>query len=71
MVATLSFSLYLVHKEIVHLDQTWLPTLTAHRDAKATAIYIASCMAAASLLYLCVERPFMRLRDRGIDNPAL
>jgi hypothetical protein len=28
------------------------------------AVYAVVCMTAASILYLCVERPFLLLRDR-------
>jgi peptidoglycan/LPS O-acetylase OafA/YrhL len=68
LLATLAFSLYLIHKEIVHLDRIYLPSLTKGRDATATLTYGASCIAAAGLLYLCIERPFMLLRDRQEDR---
>jgi peptidoglycan/LPS O-acetylase OafA/YrhL len=64
LLATLAFSLYLTHKEIVHLDRIYLPSLTKGRDPVATLTYGVTCTAAAGLLYLCIERPFMVLRDR-------
>jgi peptidoglycan/LPS O-acetylase OafA/YrhL len=64
LLATLAFSLYLSHKEIAHLDRIYLPSLTQRRDAAAMLTYAVSCIAAAGLLYLSVERPFMVLRDR-------
>ncbi|WP_263382795.1 acyltransferase family protein [Granulicella arctica] len=62
-VATLAFGLYLIHKEIVHLDQHVFPNLTADPNAKATLLYAVTCLLAAALLHLSVERPFMQLRD--------
>ena len=62
-VATLAFSLYLSHKAVVHLvgmrlpeswsDQWWVLPIDA-----------AACLGFAAMLYLCVERPCLRLRDR-------
>jgi peptidoglycan/LPS O-acetylase OafA/YrhL len=64
LLATLAFSLYLTHKEIAHLDRIYLPSLTKGRDPVAMLTYGLTCIAAAGLLYLCIERPFMVLRDR-------
>jgi peptidoglycan/LPS O-acetylase OafA/YrhL len=64
LVAMLAFSLYLIHKEIVHLDQRYLASLTAERDGRAMLVYGVSCMVAAGMLYVGVERPFLMLRDR-------
>jgi peptidoglycan/LPS O-acetylase OafA/YrhL len=64
LLATLAFSLYLTHKEMVHVVQGWLPGATAERDLKAMGIYVLACLAGAGVLYLGVERPFLRLRER-------
>jgi hypothetical protein len=64
LLATLAFSLYLTHKEIAHLDQLYLPSLMAGRGIEAVLIIAVSCVAAGSLLCLCIELPFMQLRDR-------
>jgi peptidoglycan/LPS O-acetylase OafA/YrhL len=64
LLATLAFCLYLTHKEIVHLDRIYLPSLTKGRDPVAMLTYGVTCTAAAGFLYLCIERPFMVLRDR-------
>ena len=69
LLATLAFSLYLIHKEIVHLDRRFFPVLTAGRDAKAMLVYGISCVVAAAILHLGVERPFLQLRDRA-ERPA-
>jgi peptidoglycan/LPS O-acetylase OafA/YrhL len=63
VLAALAFSLYLTHKAVVHMDQTYFPSLTAERGLKAITVYLATCLAAAGLLHLVIERPFMQLRD--------
>ena len=64
LVATLAFSLYLTHKEIVHLTRHALPTLTEDNTWHALPIYAVACLAGAAILYLAIERPFLQLRDR-------
>ena len=66
LVATLAFSLYLTHKEVMHLDRQFLPGMESRGVVLTLLIYAITCMAAAAVLYLCVERPFMMLRDRGM-----
>lgn len=63
LIATLAFSLYLTHKEVVHLDRLFLPLLTDEPGFTSLCLYAATCLTAAVLLYVCIERPFMRLRD--------
>jgi len=53
-----------VATQIVHLDRIYLPSLTKGRDPVAMLTYGVTCTAAAGFLYLCIERPFMVLRDR-------
>ncbi len=61
--ALLSFSLYLTHKQMAHLSNLLVPSLATRRDLLTVAAYTASCLAGATLLYLTVERPFIRLRE--------
>ncbi|RXH54076.1 acyltransferase family protein [Granulicella sibirica] len=63
LLATLAFSLYLTHKEIVHMDQIYFPTLTVGRSFEASVVFLTTCFAAAGVLHLLIERPFMQLRD--------
>jgi peptidoglycan/LPS O-acetylase OafA/YrhL len=62
--AMLAYSLYLTHKEVAHLDALYLPRVMASPDWHAAALIAASCLAVAALLYVCIERPFLILRDR-------
>ncbi len=63
LLATLAYSLYLTHKEVVHLVQDLAPRTTG-RPMVALPLYALACLATAGALYLCVERPFLQLRDR-------
>lgn len=62
-VATLSYSLYLSHKAVVHLDQHYLGRLTGIGLAVAMPLYALTCLGAAWLLHRLVELPFLRLRE--------
>jgi peptidoglycan/LPS O-acetylase OafA/YrhL len=64
LVATLSYSLYLMHKEIAHLDTLWLPKVMDARDWRTVGVLVVTCVAAACVMYVVVERPFLALRDR-------
>jgi peptidoglycan/LPS O-acetylase OafA/YrhL len=64
LVATLAYSLYLTHKELIHLVDLCFPTLFKAGGTPWLGVYAASCLLVASVFYLCVERPFLLLRDR-------
>ena len=61
--AMLAYSLYLTHKEIIHLDRLYLPRVTARGAWTALPFVVVTCFIAASLLYFAAERPFLLLRD--------
>lgn len=63
MLATLSYSLYLVHKPVYTLDKAWLGA-GALTGFPALALYACTVLAAALALHFAVERPFLKLRDR-------
>ena len=62
-VATLAFTLYLIHKQMIHLAMT---NISDYQNSPATTIFVAvTLMTVASLLlHYSVERPFLRIRDR-------
>ncbi len=63
--ATLAYSLYLTHKEIGHLDSVYLLRfLTPDSSWINLAIFFATSFLAAAILYLLVERPFLKWRER-------
>jgi peptidoglycan/LPS O-acetylase OafA/YrhL len=63
--ATLAYSLYLTHKEIGHFDSVYLSRflVPGHSWWTITA-YLVTSFCAAALLYLVVERPFLKWRER-------
>ena len=64
-IATLAFSLYLTHKAVGHLVMQHFPQITAPQGPESWLLYAGTCLLAALLLHVAVERPFLRLRDRG------
>ena len=72
-IATISYSLYLSHKGIMHMLGQVLPPTVAGHDVLRVAIYVTAVLCAGALLYYGVEQPFLRLRDalaaRRRSNP--
>ena len=64
LLATMAFSLYLTHKAVFHVVRDRLGEAFGGSDGAAFGVYIAAALLVATLLYLTVERPFLRLRDR-------
>jgi len=64
LIATLAYSLYLTHKELIHLVDLCFPALFKAGGTLRLGVYAAACLLVATALYLCVERPFLVLRDR-------
>ena len=64
MVAVLSYSLYLTHKEIFGITARFFPALAETGGWSWLGLLACTCLAAAAVLYFAVERPFMLLRDR-------
>lgn len=63
LMATLAFSLYLTHKELIHLTDRW-SSVAAFRAIPWLALYAAASLLVAGALYRCIERPFLILRER-------
>lgn len=71
LIATLAYSLYLTQKEVIHLTDDWFPGLANYGRVPWLIAYAVCALAVAGALHLCVERPFLKLRDRGrISQPA-
>jgi len=64
LMATLAYSMYLTHKELIHLIDRWFPSIAEGSMVRWLCVYAVACLLAATLLYLLVERPFLLLRDR-------
>ena len=52
------------------MDRMILPWLDQEFGWRAACIYAVTCLATAALLYTCVERPFLLLRDRHLGKTA-
>jgi len=64
LIATLAYSLYLTQKEVIHLTDEWFPGVANYGRWAWLAAYAVCSLAVAGALYLCIERPFLKLRDR-------
>lgn len=63
--ATLSYAIYLTHKSFIHITQTVLLQGNFHSsNAILLPVSILTSILGGWLLYSCVERPFLKLRDR-------
>jgi peptidoglycan/LPS O-acetylase OafA/YrhL len=62
--ATLAYSTYLTHKEVMHLDRLYFGSYVQMDGPAGLAIYAVTFLGAACVLYFGVERPFLKLRDR-------
>jgi peptidoglycan/LPS O-acetylase OafA/YrhL len=62
--ATIAFSLYLTHKAVFHVVRDRIGAASGGSNLIAFGVYIGAALLVATLLYLTVERPFLRLRDR-------
>jgi peptidoglycan/LPS O-acetylase OafA/YrhL len=65
--AVLSYSIYLTHKGVAHVFQHHNPFAGGPAFLTTTAITLTS-LAVGAVLYRCVERPFMTLRDRHFPS---
>jgi peptidoglycan/LPS O-acetylase OafA/YrhL len=69
LIATLSYSLYLVHKIVIHLTQTLLAK--AGMDINGTPmmiICIGTSILAALLMRYAIEKPALKLRDKVLQH---
>jgi peptidoglycan/LPS O-acetylase OafA/YrhL len=69
-IATISFSVYLTHKQVYVWVYHAFGSALEDSNLLAFCVYNASAIAVAALLYMAVERPGLRLRDRLFTLPA-
>lgn len=71
LIATLSYSIYLTHKQLIHLLHV---ALARHGMGDDSYIMFWICVAAVILggwlLHLTVEQPFLRLRDKMLTKKS-
>jgi len=67
--AVWSYAIYLVHKPIIIVGAKLLkPMQIAAGSGGGVAILTVASVLGGALLYFCVERPFLRLRDRRVQH---
>ena len=67
VIATLSYAVYLTHKGIIHITHQLLKDLVTDANA-LLAISLVTCFLGAYILHLCIEKPFIKLRERIIGS---
>jgi len=68
LIATLSYSIYLSHKGVVHLTQLWLGKWVEPNGLGMFVICTGMVVLAALVLRWVIEKPFLRLRDRVLER---
>ena len=75
IIATLAYTLYLSHKGILHLGVVYFPAISEAGGLRWIVLFTSTALAGSAILYFCVERPLMQLRDNllrkheaGIDR---
>jgi len=69
VIATLSYSIYLIHKIAIHLTQYWLGK--AGMDKSGTIMLlccIITTVGAAALMRVLIEKPALRLRNKVLNR---
>ncbi|HXR40171.1 MAG TPA: acyltransferase [Terracidiphilus sp.] len=64
LIATLAYSIYLTHKELIHLVDLRFPALAHGSMFQWLALYALTSFVVAMALHLAAERPFLILRDK-------
>jgi peptidoglycan/LPS O-acetylase OafA/YrhL len=69
-VAAMAYSLYLTHKQVYHMVHLLVGQQLDQKPVLASLIYSSAALAAGGLLYVTLERPALRLRDRILKAAA-
>lgn len=65
IIATLSYAIYLTHKQLYHLTKMWIKSIGNESLEQWTFwICILIAIIGGLLLHLIIEKPFLRLRDK-------
>ena len=66
--ATLAYSVYLTHKQVIHLDQIYLKGFVPLDGTLGFLVYGVTILIVGAILYVFVERPFLQMRERIISS---
>ncbi|MGZ3768588.1 MAG: acyltransferase family protein [Bdellovibrio sp.] len=64
LIAMLSYSLYLLHKQIFHLSAIWISKFEIQNVFVKAVFMFAMSVLSAGALHLIIERPFLTLREK-------
>lgn len=67
-IATLSYSIYLIHKAIIHLTQEYLQPYINKDSLLMFLLCIITTLTGAAILRYSIERPFLKLRERMLHK---
>jgi peptidoglycan/LPS O-acetylase OafA/YrhL len=70
LIAAMAYSTYLTHKEVIHQVRVHWPRLVEGGGWLALVAYFAFSFLAAFVLYMTIERPFLRLREHISSKSA-
>jgi peptidoglycan/LPS O-acetylase OafA/YrhL len=68
MGATLAYSVYLTHKQVIHLDRIYLKGFVPLDGPLGFLVYGVTILIVGAILYVFVERPFLQMRERIISS---
>jgi peptidoglycan/LPS O-acetylase OafA/YrhL len=66
--ATLAYSVYLTHKQVIHLDRIYLKDFVPLDGPLGLLVYGVSILIVGAILYIFVERPFLQMRERIVSS---
>jgi peptidoglycan/LPS O-acetylase OafA/YrhL len=66
-IATLSYAVYLTHKGVIHMTRQLLEDRVVNENL-ILLISVITCLAAALLMHVIIEKPFLRLRDKIVKS---
>ena len=66
--ATLAYSVYLTHKQVIHLDRIYLKGFVPLDGPLGLLVYGVTILIVGAILYILVERPFLQMRERIISS---
>ena len=68
--ATLSYSIYLIHKIMIYMTQNLLAQAGLQKESNLMLIFcIATSLSGAVILRYCVELPFLSIKDKILNHP--
>jgi len=68
--ATLAYSVYLTHKQVIHLDRVYLKGFVPLDGPLGFLVYGVTILIVGAILYVFVERPFLQMRERIISSAS-